>query len=459
MSESISLQITHNMQLNPWNNLDKDSVDNHSNQETLTQSNTNDSSAFLLGADESNISSQKQKRRVSFHQDSDGHGDCTLSIQPIGQCKQDDDGENENELATLPEHTGEACIPIPQFIQSMLSTKHHNEITSNSVRDVAEKLSTEHESVENVVSGVEKMKDIWVGNVGLALFFPFDFNFFSSAEKDENNHFSHDSNIITDELDLSGTSLDSGYDFDEIMLDYESDMEQNPPILSNIQMKEIKRKGLPPSIQLMTWKRAYSLSRDGDYFGTMLGKCLGFQHTLVVIKTKKGDILGGYADTPWGDQKGSKSLQRTPSFFGNGRAFLFATAPDLNEKETELLSQDRLTNDSIFIFNWTGKNEYNQICDKERGSFGMGGGGDFGWFVERDFTIGSSGRCQTFQNPPLTKDDNNTFIITDLEVYGFSSMSERLGFLSPQNSRSSFSSYGRKSSYCSSSSSVVSLLE
>lgn len=99
----------------------------------------------------------------------------------------------------------------------------------------------------------------------------------------------------------------------------------------------------------------------------------------------------------------------------------------------------------------------------------MGGGGSFGWFVQRDFTVGSTGRCETFHNPPLVKGDIHSFEISDLEVYVFTSMSERLssgkpslssfGSISGRMSMHSLTSTNRKLSFSSTSSGVVSLFE
>jgi len=253
------------------------------------------------------------------------------------------------------------------------------------------------------------------------------------------------------------------------MLDNDPDMELYPPVLSIDQMKEINRRALPPSVRLMTWKRAYSLKRDGDYFGTFYDKCSYYKHTLIVIKTTDGDLLGGYADTPWGEKTrpAGTGLRRSSSFFGSGKAFLFATSPDCSEEEKQEKDYDRRPSDSMHFYMWTGENEYSQICDVEKGSMGMGGGGSFGWFVQDDFTVGSSGRCYTFRNPPLTKGNDGSFYIVDVEVYGFSSLSERLssGKLSCSSfgsnallSPNSVTSYGRRSSISSSNSSIVSML-
>jgi hypothetical protein len=152
----------------------------------------------------------------------------------------------------------------------------------------------------------------------------------------------------------------------------------------------------------------------------MFQKCKSFKHSLVVVKTTDGDILGGYADTLWGGLNKDGTYQTSKTFFGGGQTFLFASNPDLKENQTENHSSQ-----SLHFYHWTGENYYSQLCDLERGRLGMGGGGCFGFLIEKDFTVGCSGSCDTFNNPPLTKGDDGNFFIVDVEVYGFSSLASK----------------------------------
>jgi len=260
----------------------------------------------------------------------------------------------------------------------------------------------------------------WTGDVGLALFIPIDWE------------------EIEDVVPSSSSTVESEGTESEDLLDGatiedDPDVKSSPPILSNAQVHEIHSKGLPPAVALMTWTRAYSLNRDGDHFGSLMEKVGEYQHTLTVIRTSDGDILGGYADTAWGKQRSVSSKKARGGFFGGGRAFLFATKPNLDKEEEEMMHGAshnsnicKPNKDTISFYPWTGINDYNQICDVRKGNLGMGGGGAFGWFIQNDFTIGSSGECMTFRNPPLTKGEDGNFKVVDLEIYGFKNMSERL---------------------------------
>ena len=217
-------------------------------------------------------------------------------------------------------------------------------------------------------------------------------------------------------------------------------LRSSPRLLTASQMRQIRDEGLHSTAQIMRWHRSYSLSRDGDSFRTMMEKCGGYRHTIIVCRTTDGDILGGYADEAW-------KLGGINSFFGSGRAFLFATRPDLSDEDKEwvelksggrrkgvrIADEGSNLNESegqehdcskdprIYVFPWTGTNTYSQVCSVESEQLAMGGGGSFGFIVQEHFSKGSTGPCATFNNPRLIRDPSGCFEIVDLEVYGLKS--------------------------------------
>mmetsp|Transcript_3615 Transcript_3615/g.5483 ORF Transcript_3615/g.5483 Transcript_3615/m.5483 type:complete len:373 (+) Transcript_3615:22-1140(+) len=206
-------------------------------------------------------------------------------------------------------------------------------------------------------------------------------------------------------------------DFIPVNIDKEppSVLEEYPPILTEPMMQQLSDRGLPLTAKLMKWSRVYSITRDGDNFQTMIQNCASYYHTVVVIKTTTGDILGGYADSPWKKQHG---YQSGTSFYGSGQAFLFATNPVVEADDVrDNQGQDTSSSPYVHIYHWTGENSYCQVCDEEGGRIAMGGGGSFGLLVQDNFIIGSSGRCSTFGNPPLTSEGDG-FDVLEMEVYG-----------------------------------------
>jgi len=195
---------------------------------------------------------------------------------------------------------------------------------------------------------------------------------------------------------------------EDIIADVIVEQEPNcsvPFILQKKHMKTIVANGLPASIMLSKWRRLYGLHRDGDSFeGAFLRRIRGESRTLLVIKTTRGEIMGGYADSPWESQ--GKNIGAT--FHGSAQACLFSID---NKGEG---------GGNVRVYKWTGANRYIQICDTNSKMLVFGGGGkagEFGLCVEDDFRTGSTGTCETFANDPLCCQDR--FDIMDVECWGF----------------------------------------
>lgn len=251
-----------------------------------------------------------------------------------------------------------------------------------------------------------------------------------------------------DDCDQSSvTESDIGHDQILIHPEDAEDLKAAPHILSLDHMYELSEKGFPATCQSRTWKRLFSLSRDGDCFSTFLSKVQGHKTTLLVIRTEKNVILGGFADHAWERQKGWDGR----NFFGGGQSFLFSVKPqeslrtgdnknfdakgdqDYFEPTESLnaLMEFPMIDNEIDVYKWTGANGYNQLICVNSGRIAMGGGGDsgaFGLCIEDYFSRGSSGACDTYGNPPLGRLSNdgchndfgeNYFDIVEMDVYGF----------------------------------------
>jgi hypothetical protein len=204
---------------------------------------------------------------------------------------------------------------------------------------------------------------------------------------------------VTVELSLHADRADLDAEFiPPVRVEPEDDLESNPYILSSVQMQQIAVHVLPRSIAYCRWKRLYSLARDGDDFDMCLRYIKDDSKTLLIVRTTKGDVFGGYADATW-EPHGHGGT----NFFGGSTACLF-----------------KVVDGNIRPYKWTGANRYVQLCDTSHKRIAFGGGGEdgaFGLCLQEDFQVGSTGHCATFDNEPLCEDGN--FYIVDLEVFGF----------------------------------------
>jgi Oxidation resistance protein len=175
-----------------------------------------------------------------------------------------------------------------------------------------------------------------------------------------------------------------------------------PFILTLKQMTDIAENALPPNVLFSKWKRLYSLQRDGDSFvGAFMKRVQHEDRTLLVVQTTNHEIMGAYSNSPWKGHGTSGSVH----FYGSAQASLFSINKDTNE---------------INVYKWTGKNRFIQVCDMQHKLIALGGGGkegEFGLCIEDDFRIGSTGPCETFDNPQLCSE--NQFDILNIECWGF----------------------------------------
>ena len=208
---------------------------------------------------------------------------------------------------------------------------------------------------------------------------------------------------------------------------------ENPFILNKYQMHAIATYVLPKTIAFCRWRRLYGLNRDGDSFEACLRLIGSVQRTLMVIRTSKGEIFGGYAESPWNPRdKGG-----APEFYGSAAATLFSFSerhipkkPGKKVRTCFKFSGNSLNNTAtpasplspvyINVFRWSGKNRYIQLCDTSHKIIAFGGGGNdgaFGVCVQEDFQRGSTGPCDTFDNDPLCPE--GSFDIVDVEFWEF----------------------------------------
>lgn len=236
-----------------------------------------------------------------------------------------------------------------------------------------------------------------LGEMGMALFAPIEGAFSECRDELDADGVSGPKEML---MTRSAGPVDDDDDHadDFIRIHVVPDDDSIPRLLSESVMKELV-KAMPYTLLGRSWTRLFSITRDGDSFGTFLNGVEQNESTVVVIQTTRGEIIGGFADATW-ECRGADG-----NFFGAGTSFLFS-----------LVRSEHA--DPVRIYRWQGANDYSQVC--RQGCIGMGGGGGcFGLFLQDDFTKGSSGACETYGNPgPLTSAE--CFDILNFEVYGFS---------------------------------------
>jgi hypothetical protein len=320
----------------------------------------------------------------------------------------------------------EAFIPLPESQSPVTAYVAPNALTSDPI-DVVESRQEEEEQASKRDDNrrspkTEELENKWEF-VALE-----DEAAATSEEEEEEEDFEEDADrsyIMLEEYPV------------EVVPEDPSELEACPRIMTDALLQQLVDEGLPDELKMNKWQRVFAIGRDGDNFLTMVDYCSHFRYTLVAMKTTQGHVLGGFASERWNSPQGSSGgsyNNRRQSYYGTGQSFLFTNHPDVvaQQQEELLLSRRRRSRGNslsqppppqqqplVAIFKWTGANEYCQICDVDKGTLAMGGGGAFGLIVEEDFNRGVTSSCYTFGNPCLIPDHHDgRFEIESFEVYG-----------------------------------------
>ena len=274
----------------------------------------------------------------------------------------------------------------------------------------------------------------------------------SSASDDEAGGSTGVVDSDPEEEDPDSSSSSSSF-WNVLLPEPEAQLQACPRLLTLEHVHELRQHLPTPLLQSYTWERCFAIGLHGDSFRTLVQTCQDYAHTVVVIRTTRGELLGGFASEPWRTTtttttKTTSSQSPSPTFrrprqqqqrrqqsayYGTGQSFVFAShpatvepAPNCHPNDTNHNINDSSSSNTpsqpplLHVYPWTGHNDYCQICDSQRRVLCMGGVGEFGWIVSDDFTVGQTGHCATFGNPPLTT-SSSSFDIADLEIYGLAS--------------------------------------
>lgn len=181
------------------------------------------------------------------------------------------------------------------------------------------------------------------------------------------------------------------------------------------------------------WHRLFSSEANGLSCNRLMHSILGYGGpTVMVIRSKKGDVFGAYTSTPWSQESGG--------FYGNSDCFLFRLGPDAMGVYHPK-GGDSTSSIGIARNNWS-NNETSETRNfmyfnpeaRSKGYDGLAHGIGFGGNAELprlyidEILDGSSAKSDdlTFDNGPLLSGDsksNNTatFEVEAIEVWGVGS--------------------------------------
>ncbi|KAM9424827.1 TBC1 domain family member 24 isoform 1-T1 [Pholidichthys leucotaenia] len=204
---------------------------------------------------------------------------------------------------------------------------------------------------------------------------------------------------------------------------------------------------IPERFALCQPQLLFTTSTHGCSLNRFYSHCEGYEPTLLLIRTTDCDVCGAFLSTDWEERKrGGNKL----SFFGTGECFVFRLKPEIEryewivirhpelassikteDQEDMAFSEDKNADNSLkqpekppgelspFLsarhFNLNSKNT-SMFMAGSNDSIIVGGGDGNALYIDSELNHGRTGRCTTFDNPPLCAE---SFQISLLEVWGF----------------------------------------
>ncbi|CAJ1078047.1 nuclear receptor coactivator 7 [Xyrichtys novacula] len=147
---------------------------------------------------------------------------------------------------------------------------------------------------------------------------------------------------------------------------------------------------LPARVQGYPWRLAYSTVRHGTSLKTLYRSLAEVDSpVLLVIKDMDNQIFGAFSTHPF---------RVSEHCYGTGETFLYSFCPEIK------------------VYRWTGENSYFVKGNIDSLQMG-GGGGQLGLWLDAELYRGTTTKCATFNNQPLSAQQD--FNIHSLEVWTF----------------------------------------
>uniref|UniRef100_A0A7N6ANJ2 Nuclear receptor coactivator 7 n=1 Tax=Anabas testudineus TaxID=64144 RepID=A0A7N6ANJ2_ANATE len=147
---------------------------------------------------------------------------------------------------------------------------------------------------------------------------------------------------------------------------------------------------LPARVQGYPWRLAYSTVKHGTSLKTLYRNLIDVDSpVLLVVKDMDNQIFGAFSTHPF---------RVSDHCYGTGETFLYSFCPEIK------------------VYRWTGENSYFVKGSTDSLQMG-GGGGQLGLWLDAELYRGTTTKCATFNNQPLSAQQD--FNIHSLEVWAF----------------------------------------
>ncbi|XP_051500264.1 nuclear receptor coactivator 7-like isoform X2 [Myxocyprinus asiaticus] len=176
---------------------------------------------------------------------------------------------------------------------------------------------------------------------------------------------------------------------DDELLDLLPVLMDSSTLLDDMHVEKLATR-LPARVQGYPWQLVYSTVVHGTSLKTLYRNLMELDcPVLLVIKDMDNQVFGAFSTHPF---------RVSEHCYGTGETFLYTFCPEIK------------------VYRWTGENSY--FVKGNTDSLQIGGGrGHLGLWLDADLYHGTTSKCSTFNNLPLSSKQD--FIVQNLEVWAF----------------------------------------
>ncbi|KAJ3018397.1 UNVERIFIED_CONTAM: hypothetical protein HDU68_011172 [Siphonaria sp. JEL0065] len=180
---------------------------------------------------------------------------------------------------------------------------------------------------------------------------------------------------------------------------------------------------VPPSMRMMDLELVFTTRDHGHHITTMYNRAMGRKPLMMVIETSSS-IFGAYLSDGFPEDESGRGL-----YYGTGETFLFTLSPfaklypwvgrtdDLDGPagDVKISSDENALSRRDFV-----RYQASMFIMANRHDLTVGGGGsNVGLWLNGDLSYGTTGTCSTFENGPLTGNQEKSFDCLNVEIFAF----------------------------------------
>ncbi|KAJ3242954.1 hypothetical protein HDU78_001024 [Chytriomyces hyalinus] len=187
---------------------------------------------------------------------------------------------------------------------------------------------------------------------------------------------------------------------------------------------------IPPKMRMADLELVFTTRDHGHSISTLFNRTMARKPLMLIVETQTS-VFGAFLSEPWPEDDSGRGM-----YYGTGETFLFTLAPfaklypwvgrvDDDNQDQDNLDQYEPEEQEVANAALAAKKDYlryqaSMFIMARRNEITVGGGGgEEGLWLNEDLSYGRTGPCLTFENSPLTGNQQKQFDCLNVECFAF----------------------------------------